>query len=84
MLTGLVIALQLQCGIQKGGSESLRYGTLIYRTAQSATPQFAYFEELQSEFSEHPLCAELSKKMHDGSAFEMTLDSDGKKILSVD
>lgn len=83
MILSFVIALQLQCGSQQWGDSSLNYGTLIYLSQDTQTPQLAYFEIKSDTYSTHPFCAQLQEKMNNNEAFHLKLDSSGKKILKI-
>ncbi len=83
MLLALVTALQLQCGIQQAGEQSLSYGTVIYVTAENPAPQLAYFELTADDFTSHPYCEFIQSKMNSGETFTIKLDKSGKKIQGL-
>ncbi|BEV68879.1 hypothetical protein Bb109J_c2299 [Bdellovibrio bacteriovorus] len=83
MILALVTALQLQCGIQQAGEQSLSYGTVIYVTAENPAPQLAYFEGTGNQFINHPYCEFIQSKMNSGENFTIKLDKSGKKIQGL-
>lgn len=83
MILALVTALQLQCGIQQAGEQSLSYGTVIYVTAENPAPQLAYFEVTGNQFVNHPYCEFIQSKMNSGESFTIKLDKSGKKIQGL-
>ncbi|AFY02106.1 hypothetical protein [Bdellovibrio bacteriovorus] len=83
MILALVTALQLQCGIQQAGDQSLSYGTVIYVTAENSAPQLAYFELTGNDFTSHPYCEFIQDKMNSNSSFTIKLEKSAKKILGL-